>query len=136
MTILVIATTLLMDASWGSSYGVALLVVAGVFAAMGIQSVVTTLAKSDEQAAGYGSIVGVTLGLLGGTFFPLSQAPAAVQNLSFVTPHAWLMRGFGELSGGAGSIGDIFPAVGALVGIGVVTGAIALMRSRTMVVAR
>jgi ABC-2 type transport system permease protein len=136
MTILVIATTLLMDASWGSSYGVALLVVAGVFAAMGIQSVVTTLAKSDEQAAGFGSIVGVTLGLLGGTFFPLSQAPAAVQNLSFVTPHAWLMRGFGELSGGAGSIGDIFPAVGALVGIGVATGAIALMRSRTMVVAR
>lgn len=136
MTILVIATTLLMDASWGNSYGVALLVVAGVFAAMGIQSVVTTLAKSDEQAAGYGSIVGVTLGLLGGTFFPLSQAPAAVQNLSFVTPHAWLMRGFGELSGGAGTIADILPAVGALAGIGVVTGAIALVRSRTMVVAR
>jgi ABC-2 type transport system permease protein len=136
MAILVVATTLLMGASWGNWLGVALLILAGVFAAMGIQSVVTTLAKTDEQAAGFGSIVGVTLGLLGGTFFPLSQAPSVVQGLSFLTPHAWLMRGFGELSGGAGTIGDIVPVIGALAAIGAVTSGIALARSRSLVVAR
>lgn len=136
MAILVVATTLLMGASWGNWIGVALLILAGVFAAMGIQSVVTTLAKTDEQAAGYGSIVGVTLGLLGGTFFPLSQAPSVVQGLSFLTPHAWLMRGFGELSGGAGTIGDIVPVIAALAAIGLITGAVALARSGSLVVAR
>jgi ABC-2 type transport system permease protein len=136
MAILIVASTLLMDANWGNPAGVALLVAAGVFAAMGIQSVVTTLAKTDEQAAGYGSIVGVTLGLLGGTFFPLSQAPAFLQNLSYATPHSWLMRGFGDLSGGVGTIGDTLPALGALVAIGVVTGTVALLRSRHLVVVR
>jgi ABC-2 type transport system permease protein len=136
MAVLIVATSLLMGADWGNPVGVSLLVLAGVFAAMGIQSVVTTLAKSDEQAAGYGSIVGVTLGLLGGTFFPLSQAPPAIQGLSSLTPHAWLMRGFGELSGGAGTVADIVPALGALLLMGLVTGAIALARSRTLVVAR
>jgi ABC-2 type transport system permease protein len=106
----------------------------GVFAAMGIQSVVTTLAKTDEQASGYGSIVGVTLGLLGGTFFPLSQAPGLIQNLSYATPHAWLMRGFGDLSGGAGTIADTLPSLGALLAIGVVTAGAALLRSRNLVV--
>jgi ABC-2 type transport system permease protein len=94
------------------------------------------LAKTDEQAAGYGSVVGVTLGLLGGTFFPLSQAPSAIQGLSSFTPHSWLMRGFGELSGGAGTVGDILPAIGALLAMGAVTGAVALVRARSLVVAR
>ena len=134
MAILIIASTLLMDASWGDPAGVALLVAVGVFAAMGIQSVVTTLAKTDEQASGYGSIVGVTLGLLGGTFFPLSQAPGLLQNLSYATPHAWLMRGFGDLSGGAGTIADTLPSLGALLAIGVVTAGAALLRSRNLVV--
>ena len=136
MAILIIASTFLMDAHWGDPIGVSLLVLAGVFAAMGIQSVVTTLAKTDEQAAGYGSVVGVTLGLLGGTFFPLSQAPSAIQGLSSFTPHSWLMRGFGELSGGAGTVGDILPAIGALLAMGAVTGAVALVRARSLVVAR
>ena len=136
MAILIVASSLLMGASWGDPVGVALLVAAGVFAAMGIQSVVTTLAKTDEQAAGYGSVVGVTLGLLGGTFFPLSQAPPFLQNVSNATPHAWLMRGFGDLSGGVGTIADVLPSLGALIAIGAVTGVIALMRSRSLVVVR
>jgi ABC-2 type transport system permease protein len=136
MAILIVASSLLMGASWGDPVGVALLVAAGVFAAMGIQSVVTTLAKTDEQAAGYGSLVGVTLGLLGGTFFPLSQAPPFLQNVSYATPHAWLMRGFGDLSGGVGTVADVLPSLAALLAIGAVTGAVALMRSRRLVVVR
>lgn len=100
---------------------------------MGVQSLVTTLAKTDEQAIGYGSIVGVTLGLLGGTFFPLSQAPGFVAKLSFLTPHAWLMRGLGELSGGAGGLADVFPAIAALLAFGLVTGTLALFRAHKLV---
>lgn len=100
---------------------------------MGLQSLVTTLAKNDEQATGYGAVVGVTLGLLGGTFFPLSQAPGFISSLSFLTPHAWLMRGFGELSGGVAGVADIVPSLLALLAFGCVTGAVALLRSRSLV---
>lgn len=136
MTVLVVSSAFLLGARWGDPVGVAALVVTGVFAATGVQSLVATLAKTDEQATGYGSIVGVTLGLLGGTFFPLSQAPGFVADLSFITPHAWLMQGLGELSGGVAGPSDVVPAVLALVAFGVITGTIALVRARVLVMAR
>jgi ABC-2 type transport system permease protein len=136
MTTLIVASKFLLGAKWGDAIGVGLLVLAGVFAATGIQSLVTTLAKTDQQAAGYGSIIAVTLGLLGGTFFPVAQAPGLLADLSFVTPHAWLMRGLGELSGGAGAALDVLLPVAALVLFGLVTGTLAMVRARGMVIAR
>jgi ABC-2 type transport system permease protein len=135
MAVLVLASRLLMGARWGQPLAVAVVVIAGVFAATGIQSLVTTLAQTDEQANGYGSIVAVTLGLLGGTFFPLSQAPDFLSRLSFITPHAWLMRGLGDLSGG-GALADVVPAVLALVAFGAVTGSVGLVRARGLVMGR
>ena len=135
MAILIVASTFLMGASWGDPVAVTIVVLGAVFAAMGLQSLVATLASTDEQAAGYGAVVGVTLGLLGGTFFPIAQAPGLMANLSLISPHRWILRALGELSGGAGTLGDVLPAVGALVLFGAITGAIALVRSRSMVVA-
>jgi ABC-2 type transport system permease protein len=134
LTVLVVASALLLGASWGDWIAVGLIILTAVFAAMGVQSVATTFAKTDEQAAGFGSVVAVTLGLLGGTFFPLSQAPGFVATLSYVTPHAWIMRGLGDLSGGAGTIADVVPSLLALVAFGAVTGAIALVRVRKIAV--
>ncbi|MDQ3964535.1 MAG: ABC transporter permease [Actinomycetota bacterium] len=135
LTVLIVASHFLLGATWGNPLGVAAIVVAAVFAAMGVQSLVTTLATTDEQAAGYASVIAVTLGLLGGTFFPLSQAPDLVANLSYLTPHAWIMRGFGDLSGEAGALSDIAPSLGALLAFGAITGSIALLRSRRLVAA-
>lgn len=134
LVVLIGASGLFLGASWGNSVGVGLIVLTAVFAAMGIQSVATTLAKTDEQAAGFGSIVAVTLGLLGGTFFPLSQAPGFISTLSFATPHAWIMRALGDLSGGAGTVADVIPSLVALIIFGTVTGTIALIRVRKITV--
>jgi ABC-2 type transport system permease protein len=135
MTVLVVASSLMLGADWGGALPVAALVLAGVFAAMGVQSLVTTLARTDEQAAGYASLVGVTLGLLGGTFFPLSQAGGFVAELSRLTPHFWLMRGFAESSGGNG-LATVVPSLLALSAFGLVTGAVAMARSRSLVTVR
>lgn len=135
MAILIVASHFLMDARWGDPIVVTVVVLSAVFAAMGLQSLVTTLATTDEQAAGYGAIVGVTLGLLGGTFFPIAQAPGLISQITFVSPHSWIMRALGEVSGGAGTLVDVLPAVGALLLFGGITGAIALLRSRSLVVA-
>ena len=135
LTTLIVASHFLLGADWGYPAGVALMVIAAVFSAMGIQSVVTTLAKTDEQAGAYGSVIAVTLGLLGGTFFPLSQAPGVIASLSYLTPHAWIMRGLGDLSGGAASIFDLAAPLAALAVFGAVTGGVALVRARKIVAA-
>jgi ABC-2 type transport system permease protein len=132
-TLLVLATTWLLDARWGDLIGVTLLVLGGVLAAVGVTALVATLATTTAQAGAYVSIVAVVGGLLGGTFFPISQA-GFLGTIRFLSPQGWLMEGFQELSYG-GTVGEIAgPLLGVFVIAGV-TGSIAWARSRRMVVA-
>jgi ABC-2 type transport system permease protein len=126
MTVLAVATTLLFGASWGNPLGVAVLVVAAILAATGIMALIATLARNAEQAANWQSVVAVILGLVGGTFFPVSQAPGILSRLTFVAPQAWFLRGLGDLRGGSISVVWI-PALAMLV-FAVVTGGLAMMR--------
>jgi ABC-2 type transport system permease protein len=130
-TLLVIATTWLLDASWGDPLGVVLLVLSGVLAAVGVTALVATLATTTAQAGAYVSIVAVVGGLLGGTFFPISQA-GFLGTIRFLSPQGWLMEGFQELAYG-GSVPDVvWPLTGVLV-IATVTGSIAWVRSKRLV---
>lgn len=132
MTTLIVATSLLLGARWGSPLGVGLLVVAGVLAAMGVMALVATVAKTAEQAGNWQAIIAVVLGMLGGVFFPISQAPGALSRLSLLTPQAWFMRGLSDLAGGGGwSV--VLPAVLAMLAFAAVTGGIALLRLDRMV---
>jgi ABC-2 type transport system permease protein len=127
MTTLIVATTLLLGARWGSPLGVALLVVAGVFAAMGVMALVATIAKTAEQAGNWQAIIAVVLGMLGGVFFPISQVSGALSRLSLLTPQAWFMRGLSDLAGG-GAWSVVLPSVLAMLVFAAVTGGIALFR--------
>ena len=128
MVVLVAATSLLFGASWGNPAGVAVLIVAATLAAMGIMALIATLAKNAEQAANWQSVVAVVLGLLGGTFFPVSQAPGILSRLTFVAPQAWFLRGLGDLRGGGVSVVWV-PAL-AMLGFAVVAGGLAMTRLR------
>ncbi len=123
MSVLVVATSLLLDASWGNPVGVAMLVVAAVFSAMGILAIVAATAKTQEQAGSFQAIISLLLAFLGGTFFSISQAGGLLEKLSLITPHAWFLRGLGDLQGG--EVSSVFPSVGALLAFGLVTGGIA-----------
>lgn len=100
MVVLAIATTFLIGAEWGNPVGVAILMIAGVLSALGIMAVVAVVSRTPEQAANWQSIIAVVLGLLGGTFFPLSQGPQILSLFSKLTPHAWFLQGLGDLSAG------------------------------------
>jgi ABC-2 type transport system permease protein len=131
MTTLIVATSLLLGARWGSPLGVGLLVVGGVFAAMGVMALVATLAKTAEQAGNWQAIIAVVLGMLGGVFFPISQVSGALSRLSLLTPQAWFMRGLSDLSGG-GDWAVVLPAVLAMLTFGAVTGSVAMLRLERM----
>lgn len=130
MLVLVIATSLLFSASWGNPVGVVVLIAAATLAAMGIMALIATYAKNAEQAGNWQAVVAVILGLLGGTFFPVSQAPGILSRLTFVAPQAWFLRGLGDLR--SGSLSVIWTPVLALLAFAVVTGAIALTRLRSL----
>jgi ABC-2 type transport system permease protein len=120
MIVLAVATTFMIGAEWGNPVGVGILMVCGVLSALGIMAVVAVISKTAEQAANWQSIVAVALGLLGGTFFPLSQGPRLLALFSKLTPHAWFLQGLGDLSAGSGLSSVVTPAL-ALVAFFVVT---------------
>ena len=130
MAVLVVATTLLFGAAWGNPAGVAVLIVTAIMAATGIMALIATLARNAEQAANWQSVVAVILGLIGGTFFPVSQAPGILSSITFVAPQAWFLRGLGDLRGGGVSVVWV-PAL-AMLAFAAVTGGLALFRLRRL----
>jgi ABC-2 type transport system permease protein len=127
MAVLVVGTTLLLGASWGNWLGVAILVLAGVIAATGIMFVVAAVSRTPEQAGNVQSIIAFVLAMLGGSFFPIAQAGGFIAKLSLITPHAWFLRGLGDLAAGGGP-GAAFPAAFYIALFGLVTGGLALFR--------
>ena len=136
MTVLVIGTTLALGADWGDPVGVALVVVAAIVAALGITTLVISFTRSEDGAGSAVAAVAITLGILGGTFAPTTQAPELMNQLSLLTPHAWFLRGLGDLHGTGAVAADALPAAGILAAMGVITGLIGFARARRLVVAR
>ncbi|MEX1125589.1 MAG: ABC transporter permease [Acidimicrobiia bacterium] len=129
--VLILATDFLMGAIWGPPLGVILLVLAGVVSAVAIMGLVGSVAKTPEGAGNLGAIIAVILGMLGGTFFPVGQGDDLLSKLTYLTPHAWFMRGLADISGGAEWTAAL-PAVAALLIFGLVLGSIGwvLLRRR------
>ncbi|CAL9502950.1 Linearmycin resistance permease protein LnrM [Actinosynnema sp. ALI-1.44] len=131
MAVLVVATTQGIGARWGHPLGVALLVVAGVLAATGVVAVVAVSARTADQAGGRQAAVAVTLGALGGTFFPVAQVGGVLAAASYVSPHRWFLRGLSELA--SGEVVAVLPAVGALCAFAAVGLGLALSMTRKAV---
>jgi len=123
MTILAIGSTLLFGADWGNPLGVGMLIVAATISAMGILFIVAAAAKTQDQAGSFQAIIALVLAFLGGTFFQISQVGGFIEKLSLLTPHAWFLRGLGDLQGG--DVTSVLPSVAALLAFGMVTGLIA-----------
>ena len=104
----------------------ALLVLAAVVAALGIVAFIGSFARTPEQSAAAGSLVGIILGFLGGTFFDVSQAGGLIADLRFISPHGWFMQGLADLS--AGDLAVVATPVLAMLAFGVVTGGLGLVR--------
>jgi ABC-2 type transport system permease protein len=129
MTVLAIASSLLLGADWGPAPGVAVLVVALVLAAMGVLALVGTFARTAEQAGNLQAVVGIVLGLLGGVFFPVPGDAELLRTASLISPHGWFLRGIAELRA-SGDWMVVWPAAGAIVAFGLVTALPAALRQR------
>jgi ABC-2 type transport system permease protein len=122
LSVLAVGSTLLMGADWGPPLAVAALVVAVTLAAVSLVGVVAGLVKTAEQASGIQSVIATVLGMLGGSFFPVTQGGGLLAAVSAITPHYWFLRGLGEAQ--AGGLASAVPAVGALLAFALVVGGV------------
>jgi ABC-2 type transport system permease protein len=120
LAVLALASTLIMGADWGDLPVVAVMIAALVVAAVSITGLVAGVARTAEQAGSAQTVVALVLGLLGGSFFPLSEGGGFLAKLVVVTPHHWFLEGLGE--GRVGGLADALPAVGVLLLFAVVVG--------------
>jgi ABC-2 type transport system permease protein len=132
MGVIVVGTSLLLGASWGDPAAVAALVTGAAVAATGIALLAVAFTRTEDQAASAVAVVTMVLAILGGAFFPTSQGPELLAQLSLLTPHAWFLRGIGEVSTG-GNLVSVGGPFGVLVIIGLVAGGLGLLRVRRLV---
>lgn len=135
MTSVLVFTGLLFDVEWGDPVAVAVLTVVIVLAVMSVSALVQTLAKTEQQAANYGSGVGFVLALFGGNFFPLFQLPGFVQRISALTPNGWALRGFTDIAYDGSGLAQLLPNLAAISAFVAVCGTLAALQARKITVA-
>jgi ABC-2 type transport system permease protein len=96
----------------GSHYGVILIATAcAALAAIGFGLVVGAIATSQGQAALFGSVMVVILGVISGTFLPVYLMPKMIQNISFISPIRWGIDNYLDIFIREGTLGTIFPNI-------------------------
>ena len=96
----------------GSHYGILLLAtVCAALAATGFGLLVGSFATSQGQAALFGSVMVVILGVLSGTFLPVYLMPKAIQVISLFSPIRWGIDNYLDIFIREGTFGSIFPNI-------------------------
>jgi ABC-2 type transport system permease protein len=110
---------------WGHPLGAALVVVTFAALATGVSLVVGALATNPDTAQSVGVPVGIGLGMLGGTMWPLEIVPAPMQVIGHLTPHAWAMDAWTKLIFEDAGPADIALDVAVLAGLAVIAAVVA-----------
>lgn len=133
LVVLAVSSAVL-GAGWGSVPAVLALVGAMTLVATALVWVIATFARTEEQAGLYASLAAIGLSLLGGNFFPIGQAPELLRRIALLTPNGQALRGFADLAVEADpGLGSVAQPVLVIAGFAVALGAVAVGRSRTLV---
>ena len=127
------AGALLFGARYGDPAGVAALVVSFALVATAVGIFLGTVLRTPEQASAIAPPLGIALGMLGGTMWPLEIVPQAMRTLGHVTPHAWAMDAFVALGRGA-DLAGIAPQLAVLGAFAAVLLPLATWRLRRVLV--
>ncbi len=100
-------TRLLFGADWGAPLAVVATMVATTVAVGGVAVFVCGLARTEQQADAWTSMVAFALALLGGNFVGPGQAPDALQRLAVFTPNGQSLAAFTSLAVDRVGIGGV-----------------------------
>ncbi|MCB9452478.1 MAG: ABC transporter permease [Anaerolineaceae bacterium] len=87
-----------------------------------------TQLKTEEQASGLSLLLSLALAPLGGAWWPLDIVPEFMRTIGHISPVAWAMDGFNQLTFFQGGLGDVLLPIGVLLAMSAVFFAIAVSR--------
>jgi ABC-2 type transport system permease protein len=111
MTILIVASALLLGLRWGDPLAVAILLLTTVAAATGWGMLLAALSRTPGQVSSIGMAMTLLFGLVGGSFFG-GTLTGVIGYIGMLTPNYWGQKGFNTLANG-GNMQDLLPVYAA-----------------------
>jgi len=96
-------------------------------AAIGLGILLGTVFNSHEQAAPFGAVLVVLLAAIGGVWVPVFAMPDTMQLIAKISPMNWGLEAFYDCFLRKGSLIDILPEIGLLIGFFISTIVIAIL---------
>lgn len=125
--VIVAATTLLFGVDWGDPVASAAIVVAFSTVAAAAGLLLGALLRNEEQVGGIGVPLSLGLAAIGGSMVPLELFPTTLRRIANLTPHAWGNLAFAEIARRDGTLVDVLPQLGVLLGYALVLGGLAAL---------
>lgn len=116
---IMVVTALLFDVGWGDLVAAVLVLAAFAAVAAGAAMVIGATMDNDSAASGVGVGAGLVLAALGGGMLPLELFPDGMRMVANFTPHAWAYEAFATIQRHGGTVVDVLPELGVLVGMAV-----------------
>jgi ABC-2 type transport system permease protein len=131
MSLLIGFGILVLHVNWGQQpLALAVMMLASALAAAALGTMLGTFVKTEGQASGISIMLGMTMALLGGCWYPLELFPLAVRSAVKVLPTTWAMQGLLEIVLRGGGVSAILPSAGVLLGFAALFFTIGILRFR------
>jgi ABC-2 type transport system permease protein len=118
--VVMLGSALIFGVSWGQPLGAGLLMLAFATVAGAAGLLLGAAATTPQQAIATGLLVGIGLSALGGSMMPLEFFSPTMLKVAHLTPHAWAADGFATLVRHEGTVLDVLPQIGVLLGFAAV----------------
>jgi ABC-2 type transport system permease protein len=127
---LILLTRLFFGVHWGDPLGVLMVTAAVIFLGVSLVLLMGTVFRTPQQPVSLGPWIGVFLGMLGGTSWPLEVVPPFMRTVGHLSPAAWAMDAYLALIFGHASARAIMPDVMVLLLFSAVLATIGTFRLR------
>lgn len=108
-----------------------LLLLAFSLASAGLGAFLGSIVRTESQASGISTSVGMIFALLSGAWFPIELFPKVMQNTAKIIPTYWGMQGLKDILISNKPIEQILPTIGILLGFAVVFLALGMVFFKT-----
>jgi ABC-2 type transport system permease protein len=131
MALLIGFGVVVMKVNWGQSpVGLAVMLLTFGLAAVAFGVMMGAFVKTEGQANNLSIMMGMTMALLGGCWFPIELFPPTVQTAVHVLPTTWAMQGLTDLLMRGAGVAEILPEAAVLCGFAVVFFIVGVTRFR------
>jgi ABC-2 type transport system permease protein len=120
-----------MKLNWGHApLALAVMLVATTLAGAALGTALGTFVKTEGQASGVSMLLGMTMALLGGCWYPIEMFPQFVRSAVQALPTSWAMQGLLDIVLRGQGLAAILPAAAVLLGFAGVFFALGIWRFR------